>query len=233
MKNVWYKINVKTKEHTILASGEHPILDSRYRVVEADADGWIEWNGGECPLPDGHKCDARDADGSQHENKTIGKDNDVDRLFWEWDECNDHDNNIIAYRPILDQPASEEVKGWDGEGLPPLGTVCELSSACQFFSLQRGEVIEKQEGEKVVVVGHAARNDNGNVCITIQPINDASCGFATGNDQRMVRPTRAEREQWVEKAKRSFENNTDTTCEFEAIYDALASGELDAPGVNK
>ena len=60
-----YAVNKRTKEHRVLPlmhidgigyyAGECP---DDY-IVKADADGWIEWLGGECPLPDNHPYEAK------------------------------------------------------------------------------------------------------------------------------------------------------------------------------
>ena len=54
-----YAINEKTKEHRVVEveySGRmrlpcrDPSLGKGWRYVQADEDGWIKWEGGECPL---------------------------------------------------------------------------------------------------------------------------------------------------------------------------------------
>lgn len=89
---------------------------------------------------------------------------------------------------------------WNGEGLPPVGTVCELSDETEFLSLHTGRVITKPLGEKVAVAGHATRLDNEVVCVVIQPVSDMDCGFAVGNHELMVNPLRTKREKWIEAA---------------------------------
>ena len=55
---------------------------------KADADGWIEWNGGECPVGEGDRIDVKFSDGDEFFD--VGSD-------WDWGvdagSC-----NIIAYR---------------------------------------------------------------------------------------------------------------------------------------
>ena len=55
---------------------------------KADADGWIEWNGGECPVNDDSLVDVRFPDGSEYFN--TGAD---------WDWSNTSDTPISHYRP--------------------------------------------------------------------------------------------------------------------------------------
>ncbi|MFC7091932.1 hypothetical protein ACFQH5_20530, partial [Halomonas salifodinae] len=58
---VMYAIHGRTKEH-------RPYRDAAFRpegyehvweIVQADADGWIPWEGGECPLPSGQWVEVR------------------------------------------------------------------------------------------------------------------------------------------------------------------------------
>ena len=58
---MYYAVNKWTKEHRVHAPGEPYSLDEC--IVYADADGWIERNGGECPLPDGAKHEVMFDDG--------------------------------------------------------------------------------------------------------------------------------------------------------------------------
>ena len=123
------------KRHEVVADGDKASPEM-YRLVEADAAGWIDWDGGECPLPDGARCDIK----TEHE---IEYDHDSGIYIWD----HDFDNQgccIIAYRPILDAKPSKprcsderpcipcytgkgpcEAPEWDG-GLPPVGVECEL-----------------------------------------------------------------------------------------------------------
>lgn len=57
----------------------------------ADKDGWIEWNGGECPVPEGTRTEVR----------FKGQDNAVDNYpeDWNWEKL-DSDGCIIAYRIV-------------------------------------------------------------------------------------------------------------------------------------
>ena len=106
-----YMVNVKTKEHCRLSDDlvSHPDWMAR----KADPDGWIPHDGGECPLPDGHRYEVKNRDGEWGEG-VIGK-----WVHGSWKDSFD----IIAYRPILDD--KEEDMSWNGEGLPPVGVECE------------------------------------------------------------------------------------------------------------
>ncbi len=140
-----YLVHKHTKEHRRYADA---IVwrDSDCRFVQATPDGWIEWQGGECPLPDKHPVELRFRTGDTTRSRVSGP--------WSWS----HDCNalpIIAYRPILDERpcfdcgspltaeerhylkvqcsecAAKEVHqdpeahAWDGKGLPPVGCECE------------------------------------------------------------------------------------------------------------
>ena len=54
---------------------------------KADADGWIEWNGGECPVNDDSLVDVRFPDGSEYFNTDA-----------DWDWSNTSDTPISHYR---------------------------------------------------------------------------------------------------------------------------------------
>ena len=67
-----------------------------------DADGWMKWGGGECPVPDGTLIDVEYRDGERQvslpANKLAdGKDRDASICFW-YNEG--EPNDIIAYRIV-------------------------------------------------------------------------------------------------------------------------------------
>lgn len=67
---------------------------------KADADGWIEWNGGECPVENGLMVDIRVRDGREERNLaantlTKGRTPDASCAFWKNDGMA---GDIIAYR---------------------------------------------------------------------------------------------------------------------------------------
>src|SRR5690554_1510753 len=114
-----YAINKRTKEHRVCEDGV--TLDGiGWRFVEADADGWIPWEGGECPLPDGADYEVRHKYGKVVSKREAEKYND------QWARKGLL-SDIIAYRPILDAgaPAEPEAPEWDGDGeCPPVGSKC-------------------------------------------------------------------------------------------------------------
>lgn len=197
-----YAVNKRTKEHRVMSCWA-PDWD----LVEADADGWIKWSGGECPLPYGVKYDVRCASGSEGRQRNPEEDN--------WLHVHG-DSNIIAYRPILDaKPEPEpEAPEWDGETWPPpVGTRC----------LARNPNTEDGRFEKATVIHHSRKGavvveyDHGDIEILSAPGE--------------FRPIRTDREQWVDRALYLVTPIPGPQMLAEAIYDALASGELDMPEV--
>lgn len=187
-----YAVNKLTKEHRLLEHrdfGPGRSVDD-WHYVNCDADGWIEWKGGDQPMPDLAKCQLKDNAVSGEEWIKFK----AEEVKW------DSPTTITHYRPILNAEETEMEQEWSGEGLPPVGTVCELSGDCGFYSLQRDQITELEEGEHVVVIGHAVRHDNGCTCITIQSMNDLSIGFSTGNSECMVRPIKTDRDRWIDLA---------------------------------
>jgi hypothetical protein len=95
-----YAIHKGTKEHRKIEGDVILSLDrlgASWRVVEADADGWIPWHGGECPLPDGHPYQVKINDGYQpvpwvamRAPETVN-----------WSQSVPKRHRVIAYRPIL------------------------------------------------------------------------------------------------------------------------------------
>jgi len=59
-------------------------------TVESDADGWIKWDGGECPVAHGADVSVKFNDGDEMRDKTPE--------LWGWDHDNEESTNIIAYR---------------------------------------------------------------------------------------------------------------------------------------
>lgn len=120
---------------------ESEISRERYEAaLAAKNDGWIEWGGGECPVPRGTLIDVKHLDGEIYQNKPAMGENNVC-----WSHNGSH-GDIIAYRLHKPQEAEQaEADGevglsehigqdatpvWNGEGVtPPVGCVCERSWA--------------------------------------------------------------------------------------------------------
>ena len=204
-----YAVNRLTKEHRVVeerySSGmrlpcRNPNLGKGWDYIQADADGWIEWSGGECPLPKHVKCDHIMRFTPERDAFVVEL---AGHLRWT------HENlrgDIIAYRPIIDQPASEEPKGWDGEGLPPVGTPLEGEHAD--YGWIKGRFMFHDEGERVVVL----KTEHGYL------------GFG------VYRTIPTPRERWVDKAALAMgAKRPQNANHLGLIYDALASGELPTP----
>lgn len=127
-------------------------------ALAAKNDGWIEWGGVECPVPRGTLVDVRYRDGRQlnalSANDGTLNPRDASFVFWRNDGS---EKDIIAYRlhktneaervrdaawnayaaitKADDEADLNECIGqdaapvWNGEGLPPVGCVCERSWA--------------------------------------------------------------------------------------------------------
>ena len=111
-------------------------------ALEAKNDGWIEWGGGECPVPGDTevliKCKSEGAWDCRRKQRADG-------VSWTHD---DSVLDVIAYRlhqmQQAEQPESSEedlnecigqavAAAWNGEGLPPVGCECERSWAGDKF----------------------------------------------------------------------------------------------------
>lgn len=134
-------------------------------ALAAKNEGWIEWGGGECPLPRGALVDVRYRDGKQLNalSANYGTLNPRDASFVFWRNCG-CEKDIIAYR--LHQPQEVEqaeaddeddlnecigqdaAPVWNGEGLPPVGCECEyLDSNNEWYP-----VTIKYASKQIVVI---------------------------------------------------------------------------------
>lgn len=102
-----YLVNRETKEHRIYedAEGKKHYLPAEekpnnyhWMFVEADEEGWIKWEGGECPLPENAAVSVKFAGCSISARHPAG--------YWSW-ACRSGNGAIVAYRPILDKPDKE------------------------------------------------------------------------------------------------------------------------------
>ena len=141
---------------------------------------------------------------------------------------------VSKHFPKPENKKEETKSEWRGheDGLPPVGLVCELVEDTEFLSIQSGKITIKPKGEKVAVIGHAVRLDNRAVCITLQPVDDMSCGFSTINPD-FVQRVKSDREKWVEQAVQLYSEDPDKLGFADLIYECLQSGELPMPEVKK
>lgn len=174
--------------------------DAGHKIVQADADGWIKWRvcSGQ-PISNGTRLDVKCQNGEVF----------FDQMHAAW--CADGALRITHYRPIINQPASEESRGWDGDGLPPVGAVCEVN---HFGEWHKTLIVGEDDGLPVFKTGWYDRY-----------------AYACGADFEF-RPILTPREQWVEKAADRYCDNyagADMRVTIGLLYDALASGELPTP----
>ena len=81
----WFVANkIKNHHQTVLSREEYFHLHPA-----PDADGWIEWKGGECPVGEGDRVDVKFSDGDEFFDVSS---------FWSWG-ADAGGCNIIAYRP--------------------------------------------------------------------------------------------------------------------------------------
>lgn len=128
-------------------------------ALDAKNDGWIEWGGGECPVPRDTMVDVIFGRGG------IMSTNIADR--WRWNHSGT-DSDIIAYR--LHKPQQEEqpeageedmnecigqapVAEWNGEGLPPVGCECEYLNSNGEWST----VKVKYSSDQLIVISGATK----------------------------------------------------------------------------
>lgn len=200
-----YAVNKRTKEHQLVPdtrvakayAGAETCGD--WKLVQADADGWIEWSGGECPLPESDEVEVKFGDGVTHPN--------MNARDWLWSYKGLTDGlKIIAYRPIL-EPQAEQAKEWRGpeDGLPPVDIVCER---------------EGDPGKWFAVIPKLY--SNGKVCCLAESKDgklDALAIFPA--DGKKFRPIRTDRERWIEVATLSMgAKRPKNASHLGLIYDA-------------
>lgn len=173
-----YAVNKRTKEHKNVTTCGDAVYQYIYcdkqdwEILFADADGWIEWSGGECPLPD--ECSVSVKFNGREPLPNIG----LADSYW-WGSTVGGSGRITHYRPVLEKK-SEQEKEWDGEGLPEEGVRCE----CRLDRWEEGRVVgdDCEDGFYVAIV--RVRDKYHGV-----PLN-------------RLRPIRTDRDQWVSEAQK-------------------------------
>lgn len=195
---------------------ENAVTRSEYEsALAAKNDGWINWNGGDCPLAKGDLIDFRLRGGGIHENLVVGEI--IGERWTHSDSYHRASCDIIAYR--LHKP---EVKAaeWNGEGLPPIGVDVEyiFPNASYRMEFSRGKVLSYGR-EKVFMEHWSSKNE------FIQPIADIK-----------FRPLRTEAERKRDVIVKSMMRfaNTDEKRMSDAsyincasIYEAIANGKIE------
>lgn len=203
-----YLVNQSTKEHKVAGLPEgingwtFDGSDDVWRVVQADSDGWIKWDGSdECPLPERAKCHVGDESGwrSTHALSAGG---------WSWAEVdkykptlNDKEQDMTT--TAVDDQHAVDTGEWDGEGLPPAGCEVEAFADDEWC---RAEWFKQHNGQHAVFF-----------------IRSRALGWA--DDIRPIR-TAAQRaeDEAVEAMRQFFRRGT-----FRDVYRAIREGRI--PGV--
>lgn len=218
--------------------------DSRYIITReqyeaalaAKNDGWIEWGGGECPVPDDSLVEVK------YRNGTVKPAEPARFYIWTngYGSCSTTDADIIAYR--LHQPQEEEQAEedgeadlndcigqapaplWNGEGpIPPVGRVCEW----QDKNTKQWQPVKVVYASEWVTVIREINKEKGDDLVEIAIEN-------YGDDARLkFRPIRSESDKKRDEAKfaiaelcRSSASNGHSA---DLIYDAIAACKI--PGV--
>lgn len=203
------------------------VTRAQYDSAIAASEGWIEWNGGDCPVDSDAIVEVRYRKPSpyQFNNDRAGD------FTWSHDGFG---GDIIAYRlhnpdakyrsneDRLEQDLNEcigqdvDVPEWNGEGLPPVGMHCKIADpdgVLMYGQGESGEVIAHVENTAVI------RMSYGLGCF----------------EARFLRPASSEAEKArkaAETAMRTCLAGTGagiTPMAAKGIYDAIAAGKI--PGV--
>lgn len=207
--------------------------DQYEAALSAKNDGWIEWGGGECPVPTGTLVDVRYRNGEENHHVGAGiffddTGSNPDRNAEDWN--NDGSPlDIIAYRlhqpqeavqPKADDEADlnecigqDSATVWNGEGVIPLvGFVCELSwggdewQSCKIL-FASGQIV-------VVKLKESGMEDAYNIGdVTFRP----------------TRQIRSEAELKREEAVKAIMLTGWCQSAAEEIYDLIAAGKV--PGM--
>lgn len=88
--NRWLEMNGQLKSDDVLSARAQYADEIPPHTINAADQGWIEWNGGECPVCDGCIVETRDRDGTPSEARA-GE--------WDWSHGNLPDD-IVRYRIV-------------------------------------------------------------------------------------------------------------------------------------
>nr|DAE85942.1 MAG TPA: hypothetical protein [Caudoviricetes sp.] len=189
---------------------------------------WIDWPGGECPVPCGTLVDVKYLCGDVNRHIKAGEPDSsgsIDTAFAvRWSKLG-AEYDIIAYR--LHQPQeAEQVKAddeadlnecigqdaapvWNGEGLPPVGCECEFISNDTSWG---AVVVIGMDGDKVV----------------IKPSGETYYGI-TPSEKQVFRPIRSEADKRRDEAVKAIMLTGWCQTAAEEIYDLIAAGKV--PGM--
>lgn len=244
--SAWEGYSLPASDSLCLASDYATAIITRDQyeaALAAKNDGWIDWGGGECPVPCGTAVDVKHRYGAVSENQQAWpkhhKESDVvvnpfsnaGQAFWR------HENSvvdIIAYR--LHQPKEAEhseeseedlnecigqdaAQVWGGEGKPAIGEKCEHHSGGQWEAVTIAGIYEN------LVTGFT----------DYWMVKEDGSSYTVGNPYRF-RPIRSEADKKREDALdaiygaiASAERAHNRPDEADKVYEAIAAGKI--PGV--
>ena len=138
------------------------------------------------------------------------------RAAW-WGQSGE-DDDVIAYRPILDtNPSEPEAPEWRGEGLPPVGTVC--------------EVMHCEKWRRCKIIAHLKQRA-GMVAVFTIDIGDGS-KMLDAFVAECFRPLRSDEDKAVEEMARIIADGHDVYIgaheAADRLYHAFRDGKV--PGV--
>lgn len=208
-------------------------------ALAAKNEGWIEWGGGECPVPCGTAVDVKHRCGAVSENQKawpkhheesdamVSPLSNAGQAFWR------HDNSsmdIIAYRLRKPQEAEQEkadvendlnecigqdtAPAWNGEGaIPPVGCMCERSWAGDEW--QSCKILFASNQFVVVKLKGSGMEDAYSIGdVTFRPLRtEAEC----------------KRDAAIEIMTQILCSPSQSSATAKKIYEAIAAGEI--PGV--
>lgn len=178
------------------------IIAERRPIAEPkpDANGWIEWNGGECPVKYGDLIDTRSRSGKENYEVRV-----AEFLYW---DIKGRPGDIIAYRLSQEKQAAP---AWNGEGLPPIGTECEykMDGAWKVVKVLARANLLTTDGE----IDHAIFN--------FLEIPAWSSSYTKAKFRPIRSPEEIERDTAIGQMERDYEEATGKVAvAFEALYDA-------------
>ena len=200
--------------------------------LAAKKDGWIDFGGGECPVSASEMVDVIFGHGGRMSTNIAD--------CWRWNH-NGTDSDIIAYRLHQQQKSAQAksdnesnlnehivkdaAQAWNGEGLPPVGCVCEV--------LYDEHEVLGNTWLKAKIISH----DDGNVVGRWLEGNTEHTLFDYAINHRDYRQLRTEAdkkrdaavEQMMEFATIHTTKSLGLDLALRSCYNAIAAGKI--PGV--
>lgn len=213
------------------------VTKQQYESALAASEGWIDWQGGECPVDSDAIVEVR----YWNQNQNQCRYNNDRAGDFEWSHTGSY-GDIIAYRlhdqginarandDQLEQDLNEcigqdVVTEWDGEGFPPAGCKCEVMESNPRSAFDKWTPC-------TVIHFNLREGRETQACIID---NNGDFAILYGNDGVKFRPLRTEHEkerEAAETAMRTCLAGTGagiTPMAAKGIYDAIAAGKI--PGV--